>query len=105
MLTGEEHDKDILREIPSDGVPKWPTADPADTSLRQLQEILLGYLRHANYPAWPGADGLMLEDAINAYPRAAALGLVPTLARIRELHPDLVQALPHLFPQKPRSEP
>lgn len=98
-------DGDSRPRSTSEGVPKWPLADQADVSLRQLQQILLSYLRHANYPSWPGADGLMLEDAIKVYPHAAALGLVPTLARIRELHPDLAEALPYLFPTRQGSEP
>ena len=52
------------------------TSGFAEHRLR-LPEVLLGYLRAAGLPPWPGADGLMLEEIRDCYPHAAAAGLVP----------------------------
>jgi hypothetical protein len=60
---------------------------------RQLCELLLGYLRTADLPAWPGADGLTLEEVLRTYPVAAATGLVPNLALLLRRHPALKEEL------------
>lgn len=78
--------------------------DHSDAQVHRLQAILLAYLQAANYPSWPGADGLMLEDAIHTYPQAILLGLVPSVADLCELHPDLIAALPRLLPHEERGE-
>jgi hypothetical protein len=79
-------------------------ADPSDAQVHRLKRVLLGYLQSAHFPAWPGADGLMLDDAVGVYPQAAVLGLVPSFSDLCELHPDLAEALPRLFPTRQGGE-
>ena len=69
-----------------------PTSGFAERRLR-LQEVLLGYLRAAGLPHWPGADGLMLAEVLNCYPHAAAAGLVPGREELLLRHVDLADAL------------
>ena len=63
----------------------------------RLREVLLGYLQTAGCPRWPGADGLMLEDALRSYPANAAAGLVPDRQELLRRHPDLSEALRAFF--------
>ena len=53
---------------------------------RQVQDLLLGYLAHVD---WPGAEGMTIDDALLCYVPAASQGLVPPL-------PELVAGYPHL---------
>jgi hypothetical protein len=53
---------------------------------RQVQDLLLGYLAHVD---WPGAEGMTIDDALLCYVPAASQGLVPRL-------PELVSGYPHL---------
>jgi hypothetical protein len=62
-----------------------------------VRELLLGHLRSADLPPWPGADGLTLEDALLSYPEAAAAGRVPDLRRLLRDHPDLAEELTAFF--------
>ena len=63
----------------------------------RLREVLLGYLQAAGCPRWPGADGLMLEDALRSYPANAAAGLVPDRQELLRRHPDLRESLLAFF--------
>jgi hypothetical protein len=63
----------------------------------KLREVLLGYLQTAGCPRWPGADGLMLEDALRSYPANAAAGLVPDRQELLRRHPELSEALLAFF--------
>jgi hypothetical protein len=54
-----------------------------------LHDILLGYLQANHSFPWPGADGLTLEDALNSYLEAVALGRVPGGAELLRRHPEL----------------
>ena len=63
----------------------------------RLREVLLGYLQAAGCPRWPGADGLMLEDALRSYPANAAAGLVPDRQELLRRHPELCEALLAFF--------
>jgi hypothetical protein len=63
----------------------------------KLREVLLGYLQGAGCPRWPGADGLMLEDALRSYPTNAAAGLVPDRQELLRKHPELSEALRAFF--------
>jgi hypothetical protein len=65
--------------------------------VHRLREVLLGYLQAAGVPAWPGADGLTVRDALNDYQRAVAAGRVPDLRELRRRHPDLVDCLRAFF--------
>lgn len=50
-------------------------------------EILLDQLKQAR-GHWPGADGLVLDDLLEFYPRAAAAGWVPTLPELQGRYPE-----------------
>jgi hypothetical protein len=64
---------------------------------RHLHALLLELLRDADAPAWPGTDGLTLEEVLHSYPQAAAVGLVPDLRELREQHPELADAMRAFF--------
>lgn len=68
-----------------------------DDQCRCVQELLLVYLRAANAPAWPGADGLTLNAVLDGYAQAAVEGLVPDLPSLRQLHPQLADMLTRFF--------
>ena len=63
----------------------------------RVRELLLGHLRSAAVPLWPGADGLTLEDALLSYPQAAAAGRVPDLRQLLREHPELAEELTEFF--------
>jgi hypothetical protein len=62
----------------------------------RVRELLLGHLRGAAVPLWPGADGLTLGDALLGYPQAAA-GRVPDLRQLLREHPELAEQLTACF--------
>jgi hypothetical protein len=65
-----------------------PTA--ARANLRALSEILLVHLQAAgSVAAWPGGDGLTIEDILDLYPEAVAAGQVPDWRELLRQHPDL----------------
>jgi len=75
-------------------VPEGPAPEERKARVR---ELLLGHLRSAAVPLWPGADGLTLEDALLGYPQAAAAGRVPDLRQLLSEHPDLADELTAFF--------
>jgi hypothetical protein len=72
--------------------------EDSDALVNKLKAVLLAYLQAANYPPWPGADGLTVDDVLRTYPQASAGGLVPGPAELRNRHPDLARLLERLFP-------
>jgi hypothetical protein len=71
--------------------------EDSDAPVRRLKDLLLSYLLAANYPPWPGGDGLAVDDVLRMYPQASAQGLVPGPAELRSRHPDLAEHLEQLF--------
>jgi hypothetical protein len=76
-----------MSNAPTESEVKW----------RQLQELLLGHLRAANVPVWPGADGLTIEEVISTYPLAVAAGQVPGFEQLLAARPDLQAQLVAFF--------
>jgi hypothetical protein len=69
----------------------------AEERRQQLSKLLLDYLRAADLPAWPGADGLTAEEVLLTYPGAATAGLVPNLAQLLRRHAALQEELLAFF--------
>jgi hypothetical protein len=64
---------------------------------QRVRELLLAYLREADAPHWPGADGVTVDDVLASYPQASAAGMVPDLPALLTSHPDLADALREVF--------
>ena len=63
-----------------------------------VAELLAGYLLASGWVAWPGSDGMVVEELVLAeYPAAAAAGRVPGAAELRARHPDLAGAVAALL--------
>lgn len=61
-----------------------------DRSAGRLRDILLGYLEAGGCLAtWGGADGLTIEDILDAYPEAVARGEVPDWQQLLCRHPEV----------------
>ena len=69
---------------------------------RRVHELLLAYLRAADAPRWPGADSVTIQEVLQSYPLAAAAGLVPNLAELLEMHPELTDGLRDFFAAEQR---
>ena len=63
----------------------------------RLPAVLLAYLDAVSAPAWPGGDGLTLDDALSCYPVALVAHQVPDRRQLRERHPDLADELEEFF--------
>jgi hypothetical protein len=62
-----------------------------------LPDVLLGYLRDAGCPFWPGTDGLTVKEALGSYLQNAAVGRVPDLQELLRRHADLRDSLLAFF--------
>jgi hypothetical protein len=60
-----------------------------ETRQRRLRDHLLDLLRTACWPAWPGCDGMTVEEVLATYPAAAANGRVPDLNALLAEYADL----------------
>jgi hypothetical protein len=78
--------------------------EDADVPVRKFKDLLLAYLLAANYPPWPGADGLAVDDVLRTYPQASARGFVPGPAELRNRHPDLAEHVQQFFGLNPVTE-
>jgi len=64
----------------------------------RVPELLAGYLIASGRLAWPGADGLILDEVVSAeYTQAADVGDVPGNAEQARQHPDLAAAVAALL--------
>lgn len=66
----------------------------SNEAANRLREVLLRYLQTAgSIIAWPGGDGLTLEDILDHYPEAVAGEEVPDWQELFRRHPELVTEL------------
>ena len=80
--------------------------EPIDcnSNSQRLREILLGYLQATQVSAWPGGDGLTVEDVVACYPEAVAGGEVPDWQELFRQHPELDAELHAWLADKDRWE-
>jgi hypothetical protein len=64
---------------------------------QRLHRVLVQYMDRVVCPAWPGADGLTVEDVVGCYQQALAAGQVPGLDELMRLHPELSDELRTFF--------
>jgi hypothetical protein len=64
---------------------------------KALPDVLLGYMRNAGCPIWPGTDGLTVNEVLRCYPQHATNGRVPDLQELLGRHNDLREALLAFF--------
>jgi hypothetical protein len=83
---GLEGEKTMRDESAGAAVARW-----------RLRELLLGYLRAAHVPVWPGADALTVQEVLGSYAESAAAGRVPDPQQLQRLHPDLRDAVASFF--------
>jgi hypothetical protein len=76
--------------------------EPSEAAGR-LREVLLGYLQAApRVTAWPGGDGLTVENILDFYPEAVAAGEVPDWQELLCRHPEVATELQTWMASKDR---
>jgi hypothetical protein len=72
------------------------------TAIRRqaLRELLLTYLEIAGLPAWPGTDGLTVNDVLLIYLQGALSGRVPSRVDLMRAHPDLAVEIAIFWPDE-----
>jgi hypothetical protein len=64
----------------------------------RVAALLAGYLIASGRVAWPGTDGLVVEELVmTEYLPAAAAGRVPDAAELQARHPHLAGAVAAFF--------
>jgi hypothetical protein len=73
-----------------------------DSAGRRLRELLLAYLQATTVSAWPGTDGLTVDDILDGYPQAVAAGEVPEWQQLLQQHHELAAELQDWLAAKDR---
>jgi hypothetical protein len=69
----------------------------------RLLKVLLSYLQDTRViEAWPGVDGMTIDDIVGFYPEAVAAGEVPDWQDLLRRHPDLADELQRWLAAKDR---
>ena len=63
----------------------------------RLHNLLTTLILVADGYHWPGGDGLLVEDVLREYPRAARHGHVPSQENLCRRHPELTSAITDFF--------
>jgi hypothetical protein len=60
-------------------------------------ELLTTYMMDSSRTAWPGTDGMRLDDVVSCYRVEALAGHVPSEAELCAHHPELAEQLAAFF--------
>ena len=72
---------------------------PEDCTLcdQRLRHLLTTLILNADGYHWPGTDGLMIEDVLHEYPKAAHEHRVPDRDELCLRHPEMALAVADFF--------
>ena len=70
------------------------------TSADLLRQVLVDYLLASRVVAWPGADGITVDDILICYPKAVAAGEAPDWQELCRRHTELISEIQSLFQLK-----
>ena len=68
----------------------------------RLREVLLELLQRGPAGAWPGCDGMTVDDILDHLPQAVAEGKVAGWHQLLDRHPDLADELLTWLAEKDR---